>query len=180
MAPNPLHALALLPLYFKRPLWVDPIAIAASSTFLDIEVAWLFISGSTSTHGIWHSVVLAGGVYPFIVTALVAALERGCPRQIEKTLTSLRWTSGRARYPLMAVYLSCLLGGLSHILFDMWTHPNSSYIMWPFVISSANPFYIGELGYLVDIAAVIFSAYSLFLWHKAAKGKVIRAKKEAV
>jgi hypothetical protein len=48
VAPNPLHALALLPLYFKKPMAVDPLALSISSTFVDIEVAWLYITGAPS------------------------------------------------------------------------------------------------------------------------------------
>lgn len=180
MALNPLHALALLPIYFKRPLWIDPLAITISSTFVDIEVAWLFLSGSSTTHGIWHSAVVAVTVYPLLVTALAVALEWRCPRQTEGVFRFMRWDTRKARYPLKAVYLCSLLGGLSHIFFDMWTHPDSGYILWPFIVSNTNPFFIGRWGYAVEGAAVMLSAYALFLWYKAAKGAAVSAIKDDV
>jgi len=169
VAPNPLHALALLPLYFKKPMAVDPLALSISSTFVDIEVAWLYITGAPFSHSYWHSIAVAATLYPLLVTALVIVIEERCPQQVAWLFRALRWKGGEQRYTTKSVYLCALLGGVSHVFIDMWTHPESGYILWPFAVVSLNPFYLGYWSYAVDGAVTLLSIYAVFRWYNAAK-----------
>jgi len=169
VAPNPLHALALLPLYFKRPMAVDPLALSISATFVDIEVAWRYISGAPFSHGYWHSIAVAATLYPLLVAALVIVIERRCPQQAAWLFRALRWRGGEQRLTTKSIYLCALLGGVSHIFIDMWTHPESSYILWPFAVASPNPFYLGQWAFAVEVAVLLSSIYAVLLWYKAAR-----------
>jgi membrane-bound metal-dependent hydrolase YbcI (DUF457 family) len=63
------------------------------------------------------------------------------------------------------IYFSCLVGGVSHIFFDMWTHDYSSYVLYP--LYSYNPFWIGDwTNILVLLLVYVLSVYTVFLWIK--------------
>jgi len=77
----------------------------------------------------------------------------------------LRWDSSRFRYPLKTIFICAFLSSFSHIFTDMWIHPVSGYIRWPFIVLENNPVYLGQWGIAVNIAMVVLSAYALILWH---------------
>jgi len=171
LAPNPLHALALLPAYFKWTKAVDPLALVTSSTFVDIEVIYTFESGAAVPHGPWHSFFMAMTAYPMLIALLTFALERGIPGRVSALYKLLRWDSSRFRYPLKTIFICAFLGSFSHIFTDMWIHPVSGYIRWPFIVLENNPVYLGQWGIAVNIAMVVLSAYALILWHQSARKK---------
>jgi len=152
-----------------RPMAADPLALSISSTFVDIEVAWLYIAGAPFSHGYWHSLSVAATLYPVLVTALVIVIERRCPQQAAWLFRALRWRGGEQRHTTKSIYLCALLGGVSHIFIDMWTHPESSYILWPFAVASPNPFYLGQWAFAVEVAVLLSSIYAALLWYKAAR-----------
>jgi len=49
----------------------------------------------------------------------------------------------------------------------MWTHPESSYVLWPFAVTSPNPFYLDQWAFAVEFAVLLSSIYAVLLWYKA-------------
>lgn len=163
MAPNPFHALVLLILYFKRPRAFDPLALVVSSTAIDIEVVYAYIMGLPTPHLALHSFAVALTVYPAAAALFTYALERGMRGRLEKTYRWMRW-DGRVAYPFPTIVACSLMGSLSHILIDVWSHPVSPYILWPFAYLPSNPFYIGWWSQAIDAAVILLGFYALYLW----------------
>lgn len=163
MAPNPLHALVLLPLYFKRPKTFDPAALVVSSIAIDLEVVYAYISGYPSPHLALHSLLVASTVYPLSIALIVYVLERRANKRLIKAYKKLRWDD-RVVYPFRTILACSVLGGLSHMLIDIWTHPVSPFIFWPFAYVPSNPLYLGVWSLAVDAIVILLSAYALYLW----------------
>lgn len=163
MAPNPLHALVLLPLYLKRPSAFDPAALVVSSVAIDLEVVFAYIMGYETPHLALHSFAVALTVYPLAISLMVYALERKGGALLGRVYRRARWGE-RVAYPFRTVFACSLLGGLGHIFLDMWTHPVSPYLFWPFAYLPANPLYLGAWSVAVDGAAVLVGLYAVYLW----------------
>jgi len=165
MAPNPLHALVLLPIYLKRPETFDPVALAISSIAVDLEVIYTYLTGYPSPHLIMHSFLLTLTAYPVAVALFTYVLERRMAKRIGRVCGKLR-LGGKVIYPFRNILASSLLGGLSHMAIDVWTHPVSPFIFWPFAYLPANPLYLGTWSLVVDALVIMASAYALYLWGK--------------
>jgi hypothetical protein len=163
MAPNPLHALILLPLYFKRPDAFDPFALVISAAAVDLDVVYSYIMGYPSSHLALHSFVVALTIYPLAISLFTYALERSMGRRLSKAYRKLRWEE-RVVYPFRTILACSALGGLSHMLIDVWTHPVSPFIFWPFTYLPSNPLYLGTWSISVDAFVVLISAYALYIW----------------
>jgi membrane-bound metal-dependent hydrolase YbcI (DUF457 family) len=66
------------------------------------------------------------------------------------------------RYSFKTIYFCCLIGGVSHIFFDMWTHEVSPYVLFPFY--DENPFWIDEWSIIIFVLISLLSLYTVFLW----------------
>jgi membrane-bound metal-dependent hydrolase YbcI (DUF457 family) len=163
MAPNPLHALVLLPLYFRRPGAFDPAALVVSSVAVDLEVICAYLAGYPSPHMAQHSFLVALTVYPLAVALFTYLLERRMAKRLVKFYKKLRWDE-RVIYPFRTILLSSMLGGFSHLLIDVWTHPVSPFIFWPFIYLPNNPLYLGAWSAVVDVIVVLVGAYALYIW----------------
>ncbi len=174
MAPNPLHAVVLLIPYFKRPLAFDPLALIASSVAVDAEVIYTYFAGLASPHLFLHSFAVALTIYPVAISLLVYAIERRIGHRLAMVYRAVGF-EGKVSYGFKTILGCSFLGGLSHMLIDMWTHPSSPYILWPFAYLPSNPFYLGEWSYAVDAIVVILSAYSLYLWAERWRATRVRS-----
>ena len=166
MPANPLHFLAIAPLHFKRPEAYDITALLYSSILVDLELLYSFLTGQTMTHGIWHSYLYVLTIYPLVLSLVVYALERGFEKTIVRIHRFFRLFPEKVRYPLRTIYFNCLVGGTSHIFFDMWVHENSPYILFPFY--KGNPFWISEWSIAVYALVALLSIYTLLLWRRYA------------
>lgn len=165
---TPLHGLAVLFFYFKRKRSVDPLALFASATFVDLEPLYYVLSGEfLNHHMMWHGYALALTVYPILLALGIYVVERFFDKQLWSTYTALRFKPEKARYPLLNIYLCCLIGGFSHIFFDMFTHENLPYVVYPLVFG--NPFYIGTAAVIVELTVVALAVYSVYCWAKTQK-----------
>ncbi len=163
MAPNPLHALVLLPLYFKRPDLFDPLALVISGVAIDLDVVYSYIMAYPSHHLALHSFVVAATIYPLVVSLLVYYLERRAGRRFAWVYGRIRWGE-KVSYPFATIFACSLLGGLSHMFIDVWSHPVSPFIFWPFLYLPSNPLYLGVWSLAIDAAVVLVSVYALYLW----------------
>ncbi|MDH7478201.1 MAG: DUF4184 family protein [Candidatus Bathyarchaeota archaeon] len=162
---TPLHAFSLLFLYFKDKKRIDPLALTVSATFIDLEALYYLLVGELLDHRIWHGFALAVTLYPILVTIGVYFVERFFDGKLWSVYNALRLKPKQTQYPLLTVYLCSLLGGFTHVFFDMFTHKDMPYVIYPLVYG--NPFYLGNAAIIIEIIVVLLSAYSLFEWIKA-------------
>jgi membrane-bound metal-dependent hydrolase YbcI (DUF457 family) len=167
MPSPPVHALAVLSPYFKRKKWFDPLALAASATAIDLESLYYLLMGEPLDHRIWHSFAFTLTLYPVLIGLSVYFAERLLENRLRPAYSALRLKPDRVKYPLSSIYLCCLVGGLSHVFFDMFTHESMPYILYPLLYG--NPFYLGQARFVVEGAAVVLAVYSVYLWWKTQK-----------
>ncbi len=165
---TPLHGLAVFFLYFKNKRSVDPLALVASAMIVDLEPLYYILSGEFMNHHmIWHGYALILTIYPILITLAVYVVERLFEKQLWSTYTTLQFKPEKVRYPLLNIYLCCLLGGVSHIFFDMFTHENLPYVVYPLFLG--NPFYIGAASGIVELTVIALVLYSVYCWSKTQK-----------
>ncbi|MEM2130489.1 MAG: DUF4184 family protein, partial [Candidatus Bathyarchaeia archaeon] len=156
---------AVLSLYFKRKRTIDPLALSASATFVDLEPLYYLLIGEPLDHQIWHGFALVLTVYPLLIAVGVYAMERFFENKLLSMYGALRLKPPQVNYSLGAIYLCCLLGGFSHIFFDMFTHEHMPYVVYPLFFG--NPFYLGQASGIVAAAVIALACYSVFCWRKA-------------
>jgi len=159
---SPFHLLAIAPLHFKRPEAFDMTALFYSSMAVDLELLYAFLVGGATTHGFWHSYFFVLTIYPVGVSLFVYAIERELEGTIFGIYRFFRFFPDKVKYSFRTVYFCCLVGGVSHVFFDMWTHRVSSYVLFPF--ATENPFWIGEWSDVVFALVILLSFYTIFLW----------------
>ncbi|MEM3704606.1 MAG: DUF4184 family protein [Candidatus Bathyarchaeia archaeon] len=162
---TPLHALSLMFLHFRDKRRFDPLALAVSSTFVDLEAAYYLLIMEPLDHRLWHGFALALTVYPVLTTLGVYAAGRSFASQLQSTYNKLRLKTSQVQYSASTIYYCSLVGGFTHIFFDMFTHKDMPYVLYP--IAYGNPFYIGNASLMVEITVILFAFYSLFEWIKA-------------
>jgi len=162
MPVTPLHGLALMFLYFKGKRRVDPLALTVSAMFIDLEPLYYLLIGEPLDHRIWHGFAASLTVYPILITLGVYMVERFFERRLWSAYNFLRLKPYQVRYPLSTIYLCSLLGGVSHVFLDMFTHENMPYVIYP--LADGNPFYIGHASIIVEITAVLLTIYSCWYW----------------
>ena len=166
MPPTPLHFTVIAPLHFKRVETFDITALLLSSTFVDLELLYLLLIGQPMYHGVWHSYLFTLTVFPVAVSLLVFVAERKFLNTLRSTYKFFRFTPEKLLYSFKKIYLTSLIGGVSHIFIDMWTHRVSPYLLYPSIISSENPFWVGEYEVLVYIGVGLLSLYTIYMWIK--------------
>jgi len=159
---TPLHGLAPLFLYFKDRRSVDPLALIVSATFIDLEPLYYFLTGECLDHGIWHGFAISFTVYPVLITFGVFTMEHYFEGRLWSAYNSLRIKPNQVRYSLRRIYISSLIGGVSHVFFDMFTHENMPYVIYP--LANRNLFYVGQASIVVEIAVVLLAIYSCLRW----------------
>ena len=165
---TPLHGLAVLFLYFKNKRSVDPLALFASATMVDLEPLYYILSGEfLNHHMIWHGYALTLTIYPILITLALYVVEHVFEKQLWSTYTHLRFKPEKVRYSLLTIYLCCLIGGFSHIFFDMFTHESLPYVVYPLFFG--NPFYLGPASGIVELTVVALALYSVYCWYKNSK-----------
>jgi len=162
MPATPLHFSAIAPLHILRPESFDVTALLCSSTLVDLELLYRLLLGQPMTHGLWHSYFFVLTIYPVMLSLIVYVVERWFDKTIFTVYRLFRFFPKKVRYSLKTIYASCLVGGVSHIFFDMWVHENSSYVLFPFY--EGNPFWIGEWSIIVFLLVALLSLYTVFLW----------------
>jgi len=159
---TPLHGLALTFLYFKDKRRFDPLALTVSATFIDLEVPYYFLLGEPLDHRIWHGFAMAFTIYPILITLGVFVVERLFEGKLWSAYDAVRLRPNQVRYPLSSIYICCLIGGVSHVFLDMFTHENMPYVLYPLI--NGNPFYIGNASITVEAAVILLTIYSCVNW----------------
>jgi len=159
---NPLHFSAIAPLHRLRPETFDITALLYSSTLVDLELLYSFLIGRPMDHGIWHSYLFVTTIYPVVLCLIIYVMERRFEKTIFDVYRFFRFYPSKVSYSLKTIYFSCLIGGVSHIFFDMWVHENSAFVLFPFY--EGNPFWAGEWGVIVQVVVILLSVYTVFLW----------------
>ncbi|MEM3673769.1 MAG: DUF4184 family protein [Candidatus Bathyarchaeia archaeon] len=162
MALIPFHALAFMFLYFRYKRKVDPLALAVSTTFIDLETLYYLLIWEPLDHRLLHGFLLALTIYPILVAFGVYAIEHLFEERLWRTYGRLRLEPVKVRYPLGTIYLNSFLGGFSHVFLDMFTHKDMPYVIYP--IAYGNPFYIGQASIFVDATVILLAIYSCFVW----------------
>jgi len=142
-------------------------ALLWSSTLVDFELLCFLLTGRPFYHGFWHSYIFVLTVYPVMLSLIIYMAERKFDKTLLDVYRFFRFYPREVRYSFKKVYISCLIGGVSHLFFDMWVHKTSPYILFP--IHTVNHFWIGEWGNLIYIPVSVLSLYSVFLWIRQMK-----------
>jgi hypothetical protein len=166
----PAHALSVFFLYFKGKRFIDPLALLMSATFVDLEPLYYILIGNSLDHQIWHGYLLLLTIYPLLITLAACIIERLLDGRLLSAYNALGLKPIKARYSLLIVYASCLVGSLSHIFFDMFTHETLPFVIYPFSVGS-NPFYLAGFSGLVEGVVVVLALYSIFCWVNSAKSQ---------
>ncbi|MCW4045060.1 MAG: DUF4184 family protein [Candidatus Bathyarchaeota archaeon] len=161
---TPIHGLAVMFLYFKNKRSVDPLALFASATIIDLEPLYFTLLGEPFDHRIWHGYALALTVYPLLISLVVYLVERFLEKKLWSTYNVLRLKPAKVRYSLLTIYACCLIGGLSHIFFDMFTHEVMPYVVYPLVFG--NPFFLGQASGIVELLVIVLALYSVYCWSR--------------
>jgi len=161
---TPLHGLAFMFLYFKDKHRVDPLALAISTTFIDLEPLYYILLGEPIDHRIFHGLTLALTVYPILVVLVVYIVESLFKDKLFSLYEKIRLNPVKAKYPMPNIYLLSLFGGFIHVFLDMFTHNEMFWVLYPFAYG--NPFYIGPASIIVEISVIILMLYSLKCWLK--------------
>ena len=161
---TPFHALSFMFLYFKDKGRIDPLALAVSTTFIDLEPLYYILLGEPLDHRVWHGFTLALTIYPILATIGVYVVERLFENKLLAFYKWARLKPLKARYPLRNIYLLSLFGGFSHIILDMFTHREMLWVLYPFM--NGNPFYTWQASIIVEIVVIVLSIYSLNCWLK--------------
>jgi hypothetical protein len=164
---TPLHFLAVAPLHFRLPEVFDVTALLLSATAPDLELLILFLAGRPLAHGIWHSFFFVLVILPVATTLLAYVAESQLLGTLKGAYRFFRFTPKKVTYSITMIYVSSLVGGFSHVFFDMWTHRYSSYIIYPLTIfGGENPFWLGNYEIAVQAVVILLSAYMVYQWIK--------------
>jgi len=164
---TPLHGLALMFLYFKDKRRIDLLALTVSAMFIDLEPLYYLMIGDPLDHRIWHGFATALTVYPVLITFGVYMVEHFFEGRLRSVYNALWLKPSQVRYPLSRIYVCSLVGGISHVFLDMFTHENMPYVIYP--LANGNPFYIGTASITVELAVILLTTYSCLLWFRGAK-----------
>ena len=159
---TPLHATAFAFLYFKNKRRIDPLALAVSTTFIDIEVLFYLLIGESLDHRLWHGFVLALTLYSFLVMFGVYIAEHFFEKRLWYIYRGFCLNPLQVKYPLLTVYYCSLFGALTHVFLDMFTHENMPYVLYPLLYG--NPFYLGQASISIEIVVILLSVYSFKNW----------------
>ncbi|MBN1682127.1 DUF4184 family protein [Candidatus Bathyarchaeota archaeon] len=162
MPANPLHFLAVLPLHLKSPDKFDALSLLVSSTFVDLEMVVMVLLGKPMTHGIMHSYIMIFTFYPLILSITIYTLFKKTNKKMKKIYEYFKFNQESIDLTFKQIYVNCLVGGVSHLFLDMWTHEYSMYLFYP--ITTVNPFWLGQASILVTSITIIASIYSVLLW----------------
>lgn len=162
---TPFHISSLFFLYFKAKRYVDPLALAVSTTFIDLEPLYYLIVEGRISHRIWHGYALALTVFPVLVTIGVYLAEHFFEKRLMSLYRILGFKPVKAKYSASNIYAISVFGGFSHIFLDMFTHYNMRWVFYPFAFG--NPFYSRRAYAVVGAAVVLLSLCSLVFWLKS-------------
>ena len=167
MPANPLHFSTIAPLHFFWAETFDITALLWSSTLVDLELLYRLLIGEPMSHGLWHSYLFVLTIYPVVLSLILFVMENRFEKTILGIYRAFRFFPDKVRYSLRTIYLSSLVGGVSHIFLDMWVHENSAYVLFPFY--EGNPFWIGEWDIVIYGLVILLSILTVFLWIKRAR-----------
>jgi len=159
---TPFHGLALMFLHFKYEKRIDLLAVVVSAAFVDFEPLYSMLVGESVGHRIWHGFLVSLTVYPVLVTLGVYIIEHLFAGRLGLTYRIFRLGPDRVKYPLSGIYICSLIGGFSHVFFDMFTHETMPYVIYP--LADGNPFYLGPASIIVEIAVILLAIYSCLHW----------------
>jgi hypothetical protein len=164
---TPLHFSAIAPLHFWRPQIFDITAFFYSSLSVDLELLFGLLTSNSLAHGIWHSYFFVLTIYPVFASLFVYVAESRLENTVSRIYRFFRFFPNKIRYSFKTIYLCCLIGGASHIFFDMWIHEYSPYILFP-LVTQKNPFWIGQWSIIIDALVILLSLSAIFLWLRQA------------
>jgi membrane-bound metal-dependent hydrolase YbcI (DUF457 family) len=155
-----------MPIYLGFKSKIDPLPLLISFTFVDIEPLYFLLIGESNDHGILHS-YFAILLFSVLIVFIMYFAEHRYENKLWSVYGKLRLNPERVKYPLLSVYLTFLVGGFSHIFFDMLTHKSLPYVFYP--ITLGNPFYLGQASIVVDVIVAVVALCSVFWWLRLQK-----------
>ncbi|WP_432987495.1 DUF4184 family protein [Dactylosporangium sp. CA-233914] len=128
----PTHPLAVLPLKLWRPRWFDGVALATGACAPDMAYAFDGIGLRIHSHTVlalfWWSVPAAVAT-AWVIRLGAPAVAAHVPRWLPGWLREYG-VLGRVRHRWYVTACSALLGAVSHLLWDLVTHPGPVEAWW--------------------------------------------------
>ncbi|UCH69698.1 MAG: hypothetical protein JSV29_05450, partial [Candidatus Bathyarchaeota archaeon] len=103
MPANPFHFLAIAPLHFRRPENLDITALLFSSTSVDLELLYYFLTEKHMNHGLWHSYFFVLTIYPVVLSLIVYVTERKLDKTIFRVYRFFRFFPKKMRYSFKTI-----------------------------------------------------------------------------
>lgn len=178
----PSHQAPVLPLKLWKPHWFSGLALCLGTVVPDLVFILRVDNDSTLSHGLAAQLyltvplVLLGHwlVTALLVPGLLPFLPGGGPGYLHE-LASLR--PPRSARDVLVISTSGLIGGLTHILLDGFTHPVSgggwAVALLPF-LSRPVPYFGGPVPFYDALQlwlSVALGAYALGLWWRIAQDR---------
>jgi len=161
---TPLHTLTLLWIYLRSPRRVDPAALIASTSIIDLESAAGIVLHRP--HGVWHS-YLGAALASIPIAISLYMLERRCEGRFTQIFNAFSLPF-HPPYSFKSTVITATFGGVSHVLLDSLTHRSFPNALFPFK-ASPNPFWLGfESAWIVYTIVSALSLYSLICWYRYA------------
>ena len=169
---TPFHAILVWPLYVKWPRRWDLLALSIGCVMSDLEIITIYPIVRTwdSGRGIMHSLL---GVFTinllltvlaarYVAPWLATRLDRRFPGKGWRMFAGHDIVTDRKAWPVTIG--SAILGGLSHLGFDLFMHADTP-LFWPWraVPISAVPWAV-DLGWSVGIEVVVGAVFFVMLW----------------
>jgi len=164
---TPFHLSSTFLLYFKAKRHVDPLALAVSATFIDLEPLYYWVAYGVISHRVWHGYALALTIFPILVTVAVYLTEHAFGERLLNIYRLMGLQPDKAKYPALNIYLISVFGGFTHIFLDMFSHANMMWVLYP--LAYGNPFYSRTASTAVEVLVALLSTITLILWLKSVK-----------
>lgn len=176
----PTHPLAVLPLKLWRPRWFDGVALVAGAVAPDLAYAIDGYGVTIHSHA-WHAplwwalpISLVGvRLARWAAPAVAAHLPAGGPLALRDY-----GVLGGVHHPWWTTAISAILGAVSHIVWDAFTHPtvDGGRVLFPWLHNWVTPelpwwrllsIVSDHIGFVVGIAMALHigSARLLRRWH---------------
>lgn len=173
---TPFHFGAVLWLYYASRKRVDALALGISSIVIDIEPVVKLWLDLPDKHGFFHS-YFAVIILSVPISLLLWTIQRKAPGFSRSCYELLLLRPPSSRVSFVGIFGASLVGGVSHVFLDSFTHMTFKFTFYPLLLSP-NPFWLGiGVARTVQIAAVVLSIVSLILAvldARAGRGRVIR------
>jgi len=178
------HQLCVLPLKQAKPRWFDGTALCLGSMAPDFGYALMNTPLAVSSHRfraqLYWTLPVAWALTWLIRTQLAAPVGAQLPGALGREVRAL----ARTRHPLPVTALSAVIGGVSHVVLDLFTHPHGwmfehvsllRHVLWSNLTVAGGLQYLGHtFGTAIGMWWMwrLVQARSISTWNGSSEGEL--------